>query len=91
MRKFALVFLLAFAAVFAFAEEEKKNPPVPTCYSIKCYKCYDYAKKHKFVNSNDGSWAERRFECEKAGEHMMIYKCHYGHILYIDTQTGERK
>lgn len=88
MKKIFLVLTLLLSA-FVFADEEKK--PVPTCYSINCYKCYEHAKKHNFIYSNPYSIAERRFECEKKDEYTMVYKCHYGHTLYINTKTGERK
>lgn len=51
-----------------------------------------YNAKHRGYG-NAGGIAERRFEAEaKSGlKHTFIYKCRYGHVLYIDTETGERK
>lgn len=86
---FSLILILSFV-VFDVLAEEKENPPIPTCYSIRCYKCDQYNEKHPGYG-NAGGIAERRFECEKSGEHTFVYKCPYGHVLYIDTQTGERK
>ena len=54
-----------------------------TPFSIQCYKC-----------KKDGvrSVASRSF----ADEHgkntgYSVYRCQYGHVLYIDDKTGERK
>lgn len=92
MKKIFLVLgLLISAFIFAdnFKLETRENTHIPTSYTIKCFKCYEYAKEHPY--SNGGSWAERRYECEKAGTYTMIYKCKYGHTIYINTKTGERK
>ena len=54
-----------------------------TPFSIQCYKC-----------KKDGvrSVANRSFKDEQ-GKHSgySVYRCQYGHVLYIDDQTGERK
>lgn len=90
MKKLFLVLGLLVSA-FAFADNSKlgtkEDTHIPTSYTIRCFKCYEYAKEH--VYSNGGSWAERRYECEEPG--IMVFKCKYGHKIIIDIKTGERK
>lgn len=90
MKKIFLIILL-FLGFLTFAEENNKQP-IPSCYTIRCYKCDEHNKKYPGYG-NAGSWAERRYECEIKSklEHTFIYKCHYGHTLYINTKTGDRK
>lgn len=85
-------FFLTMAAAIVFAVALVAAPRVSSCYAIRCYKCEEYARKHiDHGYVNNGSIAERRFECEKKGDYTFVYKCKYGHVLYIDTKTGERR
>jgi len=54
-----------------------------TPFSIKCYKCWE---KDKIT-----SIANRSISDETSGDKRIIYRCHYGHILYVDPESGERK
>lgn len=92
MRKALLIVAALVCGFFVFAQDKKEDKQIPTCYSIRCYKCDEYNAKYRGYG-NAGGIAERRFEAEaKSGlKHTFIYKCHYGHVLCIDTETGERK
>lgn len=81
--------LMSFGFIYAEEEKTSENPPIPTCYSIRCYKCDEVHKKYPGY-TNNGSIAERRFECEIGKKNTFVYKCKYGHVLYINTETGER-
>ena len=54
-----------------------------TPFSIKCYKCWE---KDRIT-----SVASRSIPDETSGDKRIIYRCHYGHILYVDPESGERK
>lgn len=93
MRKALLVAAALICGFFVFAQEKKEeNKRIPTCYSIRCYKCDEHNAKHRGYG-NAGGIAERRLEAEAKSnlKHTFIYKCPYGHVLYIDTETGDRK
>lgn len=80
MKKFIFIMMLIMTS--AFAES----------YSIRCYKCKEYAESHKYVSSCSGCNAWRSFKDENdKNKGYLIYKCEHGHILYIDVKTGERK
>ncbi len=54
-----------------------------TPFGIQCYKC-----------KKDGvrSIANRSFADEQGkNKGYSVYRCQYGHVLYIDDKTGERK
>ena len=52
-------------------------------FSIKCYKCWEKDKISSVAN--------RSIPDETSGDKRIIYRCHYGHILYVDPESGERK
>lgn len=91
MRKALIIAAALLCGFFVFAQE-REDKHIPTCYSIRCYKCDEWNKSHRGYG-NAGGIAERRFEAEAKSklDHTFIYKCHYGRTLYINTETGERK
>lgn len=56
-----------------------------TPYSIKCYKCRK-AGVHAIANRSFADEYSGRPEPE-----YCIYKCQYGHTLYVNYDTGDRK
>lgn len=54
-----------------------------TPFSIKCYKCWEKDKISSIAN--------RSIPDETSGDKRIVYRCHYGHILYVDPESGERK
>lgn len=58
-------------------------------YSIRCYKCEEAAKRHRYEASCIGcpTW---RIHAEETPEYF-VYHCKHGHTLYVDKKTGEKR
>lgn len=58
-------------------------------YSIRCYKCEEAAKRHRYEASCIGcpTW---RIHAEETKEHF-VYRCKHGHTLHVDKKTGEKR
>lgn len=87
MRKmlFAAIFgLIAFAAIPETIKSQS--------FSIRCYKCKEYAERHRYESSCPGCNAWRMFRLEKGEDaHKLVYHCAHGHTLKIDAKTEERE
>ena len=54
-----------------------------TPFGIKCKKCWEKDKIHCTAN--------RSIADETSGDGRAVYRCQYGHVIYVDWETGERK
>ena len=54
-----------------------------TPFGIMCHKCWE--------KDNIRSIANRSMADETSGDKRAVYRCQYGHVIYIDWETGERK
>ena len=88
MNKKLISFILIVFAMFLFTSAKKVNVP----YAIKCYKCWE--NKQPYSNIGVRSIAHRSFKDEYSGRKMegyCVYRCEYGHVLYINYDTGDKK
>ena len=54
-----------------------------TPFGIQCNKCWE----HDHIRSV----ANRSIADEQSGDKRAVYRCQYGHITYVDWETGERE
>ena len=54
-----------------------------TPFGIMCTKCWEKDKIRSIAN--------RSIADEKTGDKRAVYRCQYGHVIYVDWETKERK
>ena len=89
MKRFIkLTILIIFGMLFFTSSTKKVNVP----YSIECYKCWE--NKMPYTNMGVRSIANRSFKDEYTGRKMegyCVYRCQYGHVLYVNYDTGDKQ
>lgn len=84
-KKILLIFLILISAILLCSNSISRS------YSIRCYKCENYAKEHHYERSCSGCPTWRMFELETKNNPYLVYRCAHGHTLYVDPKTNEKK